>query len=91
MIELTGTSSPIERLPLPADDPVRRRPDISLAKEVLGWEPTVQLREGLLHTIDYFRAQKAQSSLQHWQHVTDTVNHRIDSRPASRARRLLGD
>jgi UDP-glucuronate decarboxylase len=43
-------------LPLPADDPVRRRPDITLAKEVLGWEPTVQLREGLLHTIDYFRS-----------------------------------
>ena len=51
----------------------------------------MQLREGLLRTIDYFRAQKAQSSLQHWQHVTDTVNHRTDSRPASRARRLLGD
>jgi len=56
VIELTGTSSPIERLPLPADDPVRRRPDITLAKKVVGWQPTVQLREGLLRTIDYFRS-----------------------------------
>jgi UDP-glucuronate decarboxylase len=53
--ELTGSSSPVERLPLPADDPVRRQPDISLAKETLGWQPTVQLREGLMRTIDYFR------------------------------------
>jgi nucleoside-diphosphate-sugar epimerase len=43
-------------LPLPADDPVRRRPDITLAKKVLGWQPTVQLQEGLLRTIDYFRS-----------------------------------
>ena len=56
VIELTGTSSPVERLPLPADDPVRRRPDITLAKKVLGWQPTVQLRAGLLRTIDYFRS-----------------------------------
>jgi UDP-glucuronate decarboxylase len=42
-------------LPLPADDPVRRQPDITLAKEILGWQPTVELREGLLRTIDYFR------------------------------------
>ena len=54
--ELTGTSSRVERLPLPADDPVRRRPDITLAKNVLGWQPTVELREGLLRTIDYFRS-----------------------------------
>jgi UDP-glucuronate decarboxylase len=56
VIELTGTSSPVERLPLPADDPVRRQPDITLAKTVLGWQPTIQLREGLLRTIDYFRS-----------------------------------
>jgi len=56
VVELTGTSSPVERLPLPADDPVRRQPDITLAKQVLGWEPKVQLREGLLRTIDYFRS-----------------------------------
>jgi UDP-glucuronate decarboxylase len=56
VVELSGCSSAVERLPLPADDPVRRRPDITLAKKTLGWEPSVQLREGLLRTIDYFRS-----------------------------------
>ena len=42
--------------PLPKDDPKRRKPDISLAKELLGWEPKVPLSEGLLKTIEYFRA-----------------------------------
>ena len=44
--------------PLPADDPKRRRPDISLAKELLGWEPKVPLAEGLAKTIEYFRARE---------------------------------
>ncbi len=52
---LTGTKVPIEYQPLPADDPARRRPDISRAKELLGWEPKVSLEEGLVPTIDYFR------------------------------------
>ena len=52
---LTGTEVPIEYRPLPADDPVRRRPDISRAKELLGWEPKVPLEAGLVPTIDYFR------------------------------------
>ena len=43
------------RLPLPTDDPVRRQPDITRAREELGWEPTVQLDEGLARTIEYFR------------------------------------
>jgi UDP-glucuronate decarboxylase len=55
VICLTGSKSEIVRRPLPQDDPVQRQPDISLAKEKLGWEPTVQLREGLLSTIEYFR------------------------------------
>lgn len=54
VIELTGSSSKIERLPLPPDDPTQRRPDISLAKEKLNWEPTVMLNEGLIKTIAYF-------------------------------------
>ena len=41
--------------PLPADDPVRRRPDISLAKSELDWEPKVPLQEGLRETVEYFR------------------------------------
>jgi len=54
--ELTGSSSPVEFLPLPQDDPKQRQPDITLAKKELGWEPTIALREGLDHTIQYFRA-----------------------------------
>ena len=55
VIELTGSRSQIEERPLPQDDPRQRQPDISLAKEKLGWEPQVQLREGLERTIAYFR------------------------------------
>lgn len=55
IIDLTGCRSKIVHLPLPADDPVQRRPDISLAKERLGgWEPLVPLRDGLVETIRYF-------------------------------------
>ena len=54
VIELTGSSSKIERLPLPPDDPTQRRPDISQAKEKLNWEPTIMLNEGLQKTIAYF-------------------------------------
>jgi UDP-glucuronate decarboxylase len=54
VIELTGSGSKIRHEPLPADDPRQRQPDISLAKEKLGWEPTVALREGLQKTIEYF-------------------------------------
>ncbi len=56
VIELTGSRSKIVYQPLPADDPKQRQPDIALAKAALGWEPKVQLREGLERTIDYFRA-----------------------------------
>ena len=54
MIELTGSSSKLEYKPLPSDDPIQRKPDIGLAREKLGWEPAVQLTEGLLKTIPYF-------------------------------------
>lgn len=53
--ELTGSMSKLVYRPLPADDPMQRRPDISRAKELLGWEPQVDLREGLVRTIDWFR------------------------------------
>lgn len=55
VIDLTGSQSKIVQQPLPEDDPVRRRPDISLAKKHLGWEPTIPLDEGLKRTIPYFR------------------------------------
>ena len=54
VIDLTGSRSPIVYRPLPQDDPLQRRPDITRAKELLGWEPRVALREGLSRTIDYF-------------------------------------
>ncbi|HEV3485762.1 MAG TPA: UDP-glucuronic acid decarboxylase family protein [Vicinamibacterales bacterium] len=52
---LTGTDAPIEFRPLPEDDPKIRRPDITKARQILGWEPRVPLEEGLRRTIDYFR------------------------------------
>jgi len=55
ILHLTGAKSKIIHMPLPADDPAQRQPDISLAREKLGgWEPTVSLRDGLVKTIDYF-------------------------------------
>ncbi len=54
VIELTGSSSKIIYEPLPSDDPTQRQPIIDKAKEILNWEPTVQLREGLVKTIEYF-------------------------------------
>jgi UDP-glucuronate decarboxylase len=56
VISLTGSKSELIYQSLPADDPRQRKPDISLAKEKLGWEPKVQLNEGLTKTIDYFRS-----------------------------------
>jgi UDP-glucuronate decarboxylase len=52
---LVGSASPIERRPLPSDDPVRRRPDIDRARKLLGWGPTVPLEEGLKRTLEYFQ------------------------------------
>lgn len=54
VIELTGAKSKIIYEPLPSDDPTQRQPIIDKAKTILGWEPTVQLREGLIKTIEYF-------------------------------------
>jgi UDP-glucuronate decarboxylase len=55
VVEMTKTKSTIIYEPLPSDDPTQRQPIISLAKEKLGWEPKIQLREGLQKTIDYFK------------------------------------
>jgi len=56
VIELTGTTSRIVQRDLPVDDPKVRKPDITRAREMLGWEPSVTLREGVSRTIDYFRS-----------------------------------
>jgi UDP-glucuronate decarboxylase len=55
IVQLTGSSSPIEYKELPQDDPCQRKPDITKARDILGWEPKVDLHEGLLKTIEYFR------------------------------------
>lgn len=57
VVQATGSSSTIEFQPLPADDPRQRQPDITKAKSILGWEPTVDLEEGLERTIAYFRTE----------------------------------
>src|ERR1700757_2060382 len=54
VVELTGAASPIEYRPLPQDDPQQRQPDITKAKAVLDWQPTIHLEEGLRRTIAYF-------------------------------------
>jgi UDP-glucuronate decarboxylase len=69
VVEMTGSRSVIDFLPLPADDPTRRRPDITRAQEVLGWQPTIQLRQGLERTIEYFR-------------VLSSADHAKDATPA---------
>jgi UDP-glucuronate decarboxylase len=55
VLRLTGSKSRVIFMPLPEDDPMQRQPDISLAKQKLGWEPEIQLEQGLVKTIDYFR------------------------------------
>lgn len=54
VLELTGSKSEIVHEPLPVDDPTQRKPDITKARELLGWEPAVELREGLQRTIEHF-------------------------------------
>ncbi len=54
-IEVTGSSSEIAHEPLPVDDPTQRKPDLTLARSTLGWEPEIQLREGLERTAAYFK------------------------------------
>ncbi|MGH9014111.1 MAG: UDP-glucuronic acid decarboxylase family protein [Acidimicrobiia bacterium] len=58
VLEVTGSDSEITYEPLPVDDPARRRPDISLARRLLGWRPEVDLREGLARTYDWYRRER---------------------------------
>jgi nucleoside-diphosphate-sugar epimerase len=55
IIRMTGSKSKLIYQPLPKDDPKQRRPDITLARTKLGWEPKVSLEEGLVTTLEYFR------------------------------------
>jgi len=62
VIELTGSKSEVIFKPLPSDDPTQRQPDISLARSRLGWQPKIQLVDGLRNTIEYFRPRERQTS-----------------------------
>jgi dTDP-glucose 4,6-dehydratase len=64
VLELTGSASVIMTHPLPTDDPKVRKPDITRARTLLGWEPTIQLREGLARTIEYFRGLQGSARMQ---------------------------
>ncbi len=57
VLDLTGSSSELSFEPLPVDDPAQRRPDITLARQALGWEPRIELREGLGRTVERLRTQ----------------------------------
>ncbi|HEY1648178.1 MAG TPA: UDP-glucuronic acid decarboxylase family protein [Terracidiphilus sp.] len=62
ILEITGSKSELCFEPLPEDDPIRRRPDITRARKLLGWEPQVQLKEGLTRSLDFFRSKVAVAS-----------------------------
>jgi len=64
IIELTGSKSSLVYRSLPSDDPMTRQPDISLARSTLDWEPTIQLRDGLLATVEYFNALLSEQKIQ---------------------------
>ncbi len=76
VVEMTGTGSDIVHLPLPADDPTQRKPDITLAREKLGWEPKIPLRDGLQKTIDYFKAVDLDSFRQPTSHTAHKSTER---------------
>jgi dTDP-glucose 4,6-dehydratase len=59
IIQLVGSSSRVVYRPLPVDDPKQRRPDITRARTLLGWEPKVDLEEGLVKTVEYFKGKLA--------------------------------
>jgi UDP-glucuronate decarboxylase len=63
VLGLTGSDGRLETRPSPADDPRQRQPDITLAREALGWEPTVALEDGLARTVDYFRQRLSADAL----------------------------
>jgi hypothetical protein len=86
VLELTGSSSKIVFHPLPQDDPKQRCPDISLAKSVLGWQPQVQLAEGLKKTIDYLDQLLREKNTQPLVGASATSRRRF----SGRATRLCG-
>jgi dTDP-glucose 4,6-dehydratase len=90
--DLAGSGSPIAYVPRPEDDPTVRRPDIALARRILGWEPKVSLTDGLTRTIEYFRScaeaplDAMKSELPRWQADSDGRRPAISAEPAGPAR-----
>jgi len=80
VIEMTGSKSKIINMPLPGDDPKQRRPDITRARTTMGWEPSTQLREGLVKTIEYFRVM----DLRQYKKPTDHTAHKNTDADASK-------
>lgn len=76
VVALTGSKSSFRFLSLPKDDPLQRRPDISLAKRELGWEPNVPLEEGLRRTIEYFRSLDLNDFRRPTKHTAHTSSER---------------
>lgn len=75
VIALTGSSSKIEYLPLPQDDPTKRRPDIDRAKRLLNWEPRINLDQGLIKTVDYFeKALRSHATVANFKSKAHIVN-----------------
>lgn len=72
VLEMTGSKAKVVHLPRPKDDPSQRRPDISVARQRLGWEPRVPLREGLAKTIEFFKS----INLSHYRKPTDHTAHK---------------
>jgi hypothetical protein len=80
VVELTGASVEIVHRPLPEDDPTRRRPDVTRAREALGWRPTISPREGLQRTIEWFKT-----------HVETAAELRVQRPKSGDKRRVLDD
>jgi UDP-glucuronate decarboxylase len=56
VLKVTGSQSKLVFLPIPLDDPKQRKPDISLARELLNWEPKIKLEQGVIQTVNYFKS-----------------------------------
>jgi UDP-glucuronate decarboxylase len=89
VVELTGSKSKVVFADLPVDDPIRRRPDITLAREKLNWEPTVQLTEGLKKTITYFDKLLTRAAATHIAPNVRPSARRGDGRPGNGRRTAL--
>jgi UDP-glucuronate decarboxylase len=90
VVELTGSKSKIVFSSLPVDDPMQRRPDITFASEKLGWEPTVQLTEGLKKTIAYFDKLLTRSAATHpAANVRAATRRGVNGRPGTGRRAVL--